>query len=317
MREAIERAAANNALRQKKLDEFSAPSGRSGDPGDIVGALAGLFRQGDINRENERLAPQMQEFGRQDRVALAQQVGGGATADSFSLPQLQAIRADQLKEESKQRNTDSDGLTLFQQESMDMRREAADLKQQDVELRRQEAKDKKIDINTQALSNRIDKSGALDLVNAFKNLDALVPQDEDADIPGFGATGLLPNFATSRAGQDIRQEVQTLKNVILKARSGGAVTPQEAERLLKEIGDASGFTDRQLRRGLNNAKKIIQESTDNIFAGFDEDTVNTYTQRGGLSRSTFAKPIAAKPTAAPAANPTAAPDVGNKMLLGY
>lgn len=44
--------------------------------------------------------------------------------------------------------------------------------------------------------------------------------------------------AIDKPGADFRSRVAALKNLVLKARSGGAVTDGEAERLLKEIPDA-------------------------------------------------------------------------------
>ena len=126
-------------------------------------------------------------------------------------------------------------------------------------------------------------------MNAFKSLETLIPP-EGEDIPGFGGTAFLPDIAISREGQNIRQEIATIRNSILKARSGGAVTPSEAGRMLEELGTGVGRTDAQMRRGIKNARKVLETRLKSTFAGFSKEAVEEFGGRGGFTLDQFISP---------------------------
>lgn len=119
------------------------------------------------------------------------------------------------------------------------------------------------------------------LVNKIGITSGVDAIDLKKDVPGFGATSVLPDLALTREGKELRQLVQGLENQVLKMRSGGAVTPQEAARLIKEIKGAG--TDEQLLTGLKNFRDTIQSSIENTFAGVSEEGVASYKQRGKVS----------------------------------
>lgn len=148
---------------------------------------------------------------------------------------------------------------------------AADQKKQD-----------KLNVNIEHLSKRIDSSGLADLNDAATRLQSsLKLSDPKFDIPGFGQTYLLPDAAVTNEGRAARQDVAQLRNVILKARSGGAVTPSEAERMLQEIGEGAGRNDAQLRRGVINALTLLKSKSRNITAGYQPDVIEQYKKQGG------------------------------------
>lgn len=129
------------------------------------------------------------------------------------------------------------------------------------------------------LSSRIEKSGLSDLDPVIANLQKVVPQE--GDVAGVGQTALAPDFLISQEGKDVRQAVASLRNIILKARSGGAVTPQEADRMLEEIGTGPGKNDDQLRRGLVNVSNQLASRKQNILAGYTKETQGEFASRGG------------------------------------
>jgi len=93
MRDAIERSAANNALRQKRLDERFAGR-RAGTASGALTSIFGGIEQRGLDRERAEIEPQLAELETQRRSALATAIGGG---ENLSTPELQRLRSKQLE----------------------------------------------------------------------------------------------------------------------------------------------------------------------------------------------------------------------------
>jgi len=114
-------------------------------------------------------------------------------------------------------------------------------------------------------------------------LDYVDPEDANQDIAGVGKTAMLPDFLISSKGKETRQVLAGLKNIVLRARSGGAVTPQEAARLLNEIGDGNFKTDEQLRSGVKRFGMRLKETLKDKEAALSDEGKREYVaRRGGL-----------------------------------
>lgn len=130
------------------------------------------------------------------------------------------------------------------------------------------------------LSKQLETSGITEIAAPLQKLSAAL-DEETGDIPGIGVFDqMVPGKFLSDKGLNIRQQVSNLKNVILKARSGGAVTPQEAERFIAELGDS---TEQGLRNAVVNITDTLANKLSNFEAGVSEDAVNAFEQRGGLT----------------------------------
>lgn len=101
------------------------------------------------------------------------------------------------------------------------------------------------------------------------------------DIPGFGGSSIIPGIALTKRGKDMRQKVSSLMNMILKMRSGGAVTPQEGERLLLELKGAG--TDRELLQGIRSVRDAVQAGMANVFSAVSVQSIDEWTKAGGAS----------------------------------
>ena len=154
---------------------------------------------------------------------------------------------------------------------------------------------------TRRIAETVQKTGAVDLVTSLKKLDKAIPggiegSDADGDIPGIGgaanAVGIKdPIFglpvgkvftpALSEEGKNVRQLVANVRNALLKARSGGAVTDPEAERFMEELGQGLINTDEDLRRGLRIVKDNIRANLEIIESGTDPDILNEFASRKG------------------------------------
>lgn len=135
--------------------------------------------------------------------------------------------------------------------------------------------------DVQGLSKRLEDSGLNELGVAARTVLGNVKLDSKEDIPGVGATGFMPRMFLSSDGKNVRQSVDALQNIVLKARSGGAVTPQEATRMLNELGYGATRSDAELRVGIRNVLSQLNAKKQGILAGFDDSARGEYKARGG------------------------------------
>ncbi len=155
-------------------------------------------------------------------------------------------------------------------------------------VERQKTRQRQQDV--QKLSLQFGKNGIPESLNTLKRLDKLIIgglDDPKGDIAGRGKTGNFPDFFLSPRGKELRQVTAELRNSILKMRSGGAVTPSEAARLLEELGLSGGFiptlkTDKQFITGLKRVRDKIRDKLATIEAGFDPETNKTFQDRFNL-----------------------------------
>jgi hypothetical protein len=200
-------------------------------------------------------------------------------------------------------------MTTFQKESLNLSKlRNIRLDSKDVEQR---AKIKNESIRK--LGNAILKSGMSESVTALKKIDSMIGGiDGDDDIPGVGGVANMANVPLvggaaeallSDEGKEVRQAVGGLRNIILKMRSGGAVTPQEADRLLEEIGQGVFRTDAQLRKGLANVRDTIAAKLGIIEASADPEALAEFADRPNsltsadpiFSTSKFIEPFRQQP----------------------
>jgi hypothetical protein len=160
-------------------------------------------------------------------------------------------------------------LNFNKQLQLDEKQKLNEAKQQD-----------KLDKQVTNYKDSLIKTGIPDAVATLDQVDAILPAKGE-DIPGFGATAILPDILTSKKGTDLRQIVNKLFNITLKQRSGAAVTDPELERLKSEFGQGKWKTDDQLRKGINDYKKILGSVIKNVNAGYRPEIRQQYTENFG------------------------------------
>lgn len=193
----------------------------------------------------------------------------------------------------------------------DMRAGENDLRRQEREAAAADRKAKDLDTKVNHFSATLEKTGVPAFQSTLDDIKAVLTKFDGQDVPGLGATGMIPGFLLSDEGKDVRQKIATLRNIVLKDRSGAAVTDQEMRRLLEELGTGVFTTDEQFRNAVNNIEKRFNAVKSNAVAGVDDDVLRTYSERGGipLERGQGAKPPASAPAAAaPGAPPAKAPN---------
>lgn len=225
-----------------------------------------------------------------EQIAQAKQQQLAALGNPTAFQALQQLQEREITPyQQAQLNQQNKELGLRQSELGLRRQDQAlqrDLLRQDRADRKNQRDADQAQAYAEKLSKRVEGTGVADLVGALDRLDALVP--EKGNIEGVGYLGgLKPMAALSENGKSIQQEVAQVQNAILKARSGGAVTPAESDRLLKELGTGAFSSEDQLRRGLNNVRRTFGNKLKSIEAGYPKDALAVYRESGGITSDHF------------------------------
>lgn len=178
----------------------------------------------------------------------------------------------------------------------------------------------RLNADVKGFAETLEKSNIPQLESTLVNIERIISKyktkgedgkESTKDLPGFGATGMLPNFMLFADGRELRQAVAPLANLTLKDRSGAAVTNPEHERFKTELGTGVLMSDDELLRGLANARALIDSTKANHMAGAHPEVIAEYNKRYGANTQV---PLGAGPApgaqqqgAAPAAQPAAQP----------
>lgn len=173
----------------------------------------------------------------------------------------------------------------------------AEQKAREKEQKDQAKADKYVGDETRRLSAKLIDEGVTDLEASIDIADEVVGRYFDPetgerktdDIPGYGAAAsLLPNAALSAEGKELRNVLASVRNKILKARSGAAVTDPEMFRLAEELGTAMGQTEEEMIQAYVNVRKALDHVKGGIYAGFAPEVVHTYETRLGANANRLA-----------------------------
>jgi len=142
---------------------------------------------------------------------------------------------------------------------------------------------KDVSRGVQRLSAALDRGGTLELQSAMASVREELDKykEKGSDIPGYGAGRMLPLPFLEEDGKALRTKVQAVTNILLKKRSGGAVTPQEAERLAKEFGATFGLSDKDFMNAWGSLESNFNAGLAGIFAGYDDEVIQAYNHNMG------------------------------------
>ena len=210
----------------------------------------------------------------------------------------QSVDREVLNETNRRDKADQRQLTSdyydYQKEQSALARTMAGRKQTEVErhhLAMEEAQAgnfsrterRRLDTGTRQLSAALDKGGTPELQTAISAVNDELAKLQAAqggtltDIPGQGGGSWKPQWMLGSEGKTLRNKIAAVRNVLLKKRSGGAVTPQEQERLYEELGFAIGNVDADFMSAWSDLNNSFDSGLANIFAGYDSDIVDAYT----------------------------------------
>lgn len=216
--------------------------------------------------------------------------------------QLQQRDADRAERLGYQRQRDSEANAL--------RMSLAELRAQGRASGADRAAEKaaaSLDKDVQRYSTTIDKAGLPEVMNAVQSVQSVLSSNKPGTLSGFGRVqGLIPDALASNEMQSNRALMQDAANIILKSRSGAAVTGPEQVRFLRAVGSGVGMDEATLRTGWNNVMSTIGARAASLGAGWAPEVHDEFTRRGGQDYRNFKfdpVPGAVLPQARKAATP--------------
>ena len=115
-------------------------------------------------------------------------------------------------------------------------------------------------------------------------IDRLAKQGKGGDLPGVGFFGGRSPF-TSTEGRLLRSKLAAFQNVVLKERSGAAVTESELNRIVNELaGGETTKDEKALLSTLNSARRALEQEKLEVINSFsDQKALNKYLTNEGIS----------------------------------
>jgi hypothetical protein len=132
---------------------------------------------------------------------------------------------------------------------------------------------KQLDAYRVRFSTQLEKAGLPELESYIGTANKVLDQYKGKGIPGIGILDF--SGRTTQEGSNVKQAIQAVKNTLLKARSGAAVTEPEADRLEQEMFGPLA-TEESFRRGWASLQAAIANRRLNIEAGYDPLVVESY-----------------------------------------
>lgn len=173
-------------------------------------------------------------------------------------------------------------VTMRGQDKVDAR--SRELNANGKEIAAAAKKEAATDKDVTKFSNTLQKEGIPELETAVSGAEGAMGRYKKGEVPGIGAVkNALPAFMMSDEGKDVRQALAQVRNIVLSARSGAAVTDQELRRLVEEIGTGAGMTEDDIRKGLTKIRTRIDSIKTNAAAGVNDEVLKTYKDRGGIA----------------------------------
>lgn len=158
--------------------------------------------------------------------------------------------------------------------------------------------------NTIKLGKDLEKAGIPEFHQALSTVESTLGKFKQGELPGFGRmAGLVPSFMEDDQTQMVRSDMQAAANILLKSRSGAAVTESESVRFLQEVAAGKGMSEAALRNGWNNVRRNFNARVKNFSASYGSDVMDNYVGQGGLDLRKMPEPAPSpvKPSAAVAA----------------
>jgi hypothetical protein len=155
--------------------------------------------------------------------------------------------------------------------------------QQRAEENQNFAQDQKVNSQTTQFSNQIQKIGLPQAQQQLTTIQGIIDKYKDKkELPGYGMVdSLLPTAMLPQEGQQLRQAVASFANVLLKTRSGAAVTDPEQRRFMEELGNGKLVSSARLKQGIGQMQSLLDAEKKNAAAGVSQDVLDRYSEQGG------------------------------------
>lgn len=150
---------------------------------------------------------------------------------------------------------------------------------------RGELKPIEVDRQIDNFNDNLKDTKLLDFVLNVNKLSGVINLDEN--IPGVGEVeGRIPGIFTSSEGLRVRNLKSELENVILNALSGAAISPDEATRLIRALGDN---TERGFKEFLRDFNEVAIDKLKQFETSLNPQSLAELRKRGGINSDTITR----------------------------
>jgi hypothetical protein len=127
----------------------------------------------------------------------------------------------------------------------------------------------------------VNDSKQISTLSALDNVENLIGKytTKGKDIPGMGPVGQL---SYTDDAKEVRSTLASLQNIILRDRSGAAVTVPEFDRLKQELSTRYYNTDADLIKSLIRFREITNQHLASQLGGFKKEDIDAYVKTGGV-----------------------------------
>jgi hypothetical protein len=152
-----------------------------------------------------------------------------------------------------------------------------------------------LDKNITKYTAALEKAGVPDFSSALQIAESTLNKYKPGELPGA-----VPNALATNEMQIVRTDMQQAANILLKSRSGAAVTDGEMRRFLTEVAMGAGMSEEALRNGWANVRRTLDAKRKNLTTMLDEEGHGAYLERGGEDYRVKPTSTGATPPAKPA-----------------
>lgn len=146
------------------------------------------------------------------------------------------------------------------------------------------ARTSRLNADTQALSKHLDANAIPSLMVSMQGVQELLDQyPKGTNIPGLGKIeGNIPDILRGPESNRARSRIQAVVNDLLKLYSGGAVTPNEAERRMVEMLASGKYSDEDFRNAWPIVVGRFNKTIESMRGGYSPETIAEYEARSGV-----------------------------------
>ena len=170
------------------------------------------------------------------------------------------------------------------------RETAAATRENTAALRAEKTAERKATADDKAVtkfSTDLQREGVPEIEAALSGAEAVFSKHTKngklGDVPGIGRlTNVLPDWAVSGEGADVRESLAAAANIVLSARSGAAVTDQELRRLARELSIGANRSAEDTQRAYQKFRARFETVKANLAAGVSDEVKGEYEARGGV-----------------------------------
>ncbi len=132
------------------------------------------------------------------------------------------------------------------------------------------------------LATKVIKADLSGLDTAISQAEEMITSYKGKDIPGLSKMNVMERMTAE--GSKNATRVKSVSNILMKLRSGAAVTESEAKRFSEEMSSAPIVTDELWIDWLSRLRLLVDERKRELYAGVPPEVIELYQSRQGKKK---------------------------------